>query len=131
MKKKTSLPRIEDQAHYRKVGRLRKPVADEIGKPAANIYVDENHLKHIFINHKNELAQIGFTPIMFLDTVLNNFNRIYKGNRNALILVKWNGTPKVAVIELNLALRKGFYEVLTAYVRAKGSFKNAQLLWEK
>ena len=65
MKKKTvSHPRIEDQAHYHKIGRLRKSIADQINKAPVNIYIDDNHLKHILIQHKKELAKIGFTPLI-------------------------------------------------------------------
>ncbi|MDR0438217.1 MAG: hypothetical protein LBH22_07965 [Bacteroidales bacterium] len=132
MKKKTTRPRIEDQRQYKKIGRLRKNIADQIRKPAANIYVDDNHLKHIFEKHTNELAKVGLTPEMFVDLVVNNFNRIYKSNnRESILLVQWNGTPKVAVIELNLAFKDRFYEIKTAFVKTKVSFKNLKLLWKK
>ncbi|MCL2416309.1 MAG: hypothetical protein FWD02_00030 [Bacteroidales bacterium] len=131
--KKTQIshPRIEDQKHYKKIGKLRKAIATHIGRKSADIYIDENHLKHILLRHKSELAKIGFTPETFLNFVLNGFNRIYKGKRDALVLVVWNGVPKVAVIELNLALKKEFYEVLTAFIRTKSMFKKENLLWQK
>jgi len=78
----TNRPRIEDQKHYKKIGRLSPAIAKSICRKSADIYVSENYLKHIFIKHKNELAKIGCTPMMFLDTVVNGFNRIYKGKRN-------------------------------------------------
>lgn|GEM_PF-957003 len=130
-KKSTTQPRIENQAHYHKIGRLRKPIADEIGKPTADIYIDDNHLKHIFFRHKDELAKIGLTPKMFVDIVINNFNRIYKSNQDSLFLVKWNGMPKVAAIELNFAFKREFYEIKTAFVKTKHTFKNLKLLWKK
>ena len=39
MKQKTPTnhPRIEDQKHYKKIGRLRKSIADAIYQPAADI----------------------------------------------------------------------------------------------
>jgi len=123
--------RIEEQRHYRKVGRLSPTIAKAIRRKSADIYIDENHITHIFNRHEKELASIGFTPMMFLNAIINNFNRVYKGNRNALILVKWNGVPKVVIIELNLALKEGFYEVLTALIRAKKSLKTKDLLWQK
>ena len=92
MKKKTvNRPQIEDQRHYKKIGKLKKSIADQIHKPSANIYVDDNHIKHIFNRHKDELEKIGFTPMMFVNAVVSNFNRIYKGHGNALQLVVWNG----------------------------------------
>jgi hypothetical protein len=132
MKKKTSRPRIEDQAHYQKIGRLRKPVADEINQPSADIYIDDNHLKHILIRHKEDLEKLGFTPLAFVDLVVGKFNRIYKlEGRQSIWLVRWNGIAKVTVIELNFALKEGFYEIKTAFVAPKSRFKNCILLWKK
>jgi len=125
-------PRIEDQKQYKKIGRLRKPIADIIGEPAADVYIDDNHLKHIFFEHKNELAKVGLTPLMFVDLVVNNFNRVYKSNnKRSLLLVQWNGTPKVTAIELNLAFKDVFYEINTAFIKRKETFKNLKLLWKK
>ena len=132
MKKKTSRPRIEDQAHYQKIGRLRKPIAGEINKPSADIYVDDNHLKHILNEHKDDLAKVGLTPLMFVDVVVNTFNRIYKQKgRRSILLVHWNCVAKVSIIELNFALKDNFYEVKTAFIRDKDRFKDENLLWEK
>jgi len=111
-KRTTNHPRIEDQKHYKKIGRLRKPIAEAIGKVPADIYIDDNHIKHIFEQHKNELTKLGLTPLMFVDLVIDKFNRIYKqDSRQSFFLVHWNCLPKVTVIELNFALKIGFYEV--------------------
>ncbi len=128
---KRTLSQIEHQSHYQKIGRLRKPIADHIGRKPADIYIDENHLKHIFSRHKEDLAKIGLTPQMFIDLVVNNFNRIYKGSGQSILLVEWSGAPKIVAIELNLAFRKGFYEVKTAFMKPKNKFKQEYLLWEK
>ncbi|MCL2413376.1 MAG: hypothetical protein FWC98_04470 [Bacteroidales bacterium] len=132
MKKKTkNHPQIEDQRHYKKIGKLKKSIADQIGRETADIYVCENHLKHIFNRHEAELASVGLTPQMFVDLVVNNFNRIYKGDRNAVLLVLWNGRPKATVIEMNYALQRGFYEIKTATIMRKDFFENKILLWRK
>ena len=127
----TPHPRIEDQGHYHKIGRLRKPIAEHIRRKSADIYIDDNHLKHIFAHHKDELAMVGQTPRMFVDLVVNHSNRIYLSNKDSLYLVRWNCVPKVAVIELNLAFKNGFYEVKTAFIKSKHTFKNLKLLWKK
>jgi len=132
MKKKlTTQPRVEDQRYYRKIGKLKKSVADAIGKECTNIYISDNHLKHIFIKHKNEIAQVGLTPLAFVDLVVGKYNRIYKGRRSALQLVVWNGSAKVVIIELNLALENNFYEVVTATIKRKSNLKDHDLLWKK
>ncbi|MCL2413950.1 MAG: hypothetical protein FWC94_01690 [Bacteroidales bacterium] len=127
----TNRPRIEDQKHYKKIGKLKKTIADQIGRETADIYVCESHLKHIFNRHEAELASVGLTPQMFVDLVVINFNRIYKGVGNSLLLVLWNGKPKTTAIEMNYALQKGFYEIKTATVMRKDFFDKKTLLWKK
>ena len=122
---------IKEQQQYEKVGRLRKPVADRIGRNAADIYVDHSHLRHIVKNHAKDLADLGLTPKMFVELVVKNYNRIYKADRQALFLVIHNGYPKVTVIEMNYALKEDFYEVKTTSVRRKDFFNGKVLLWEK
>jgi hypothetical protein len=130
-KKTANHPRIEDQAHAKKLGRLSQSVAKAIRRKSADIYITESYTKHIFNRHIGELRAIGYTPLDFAKEVIVGFNRIYKGAGNSILLVKWNGTPKVAAIELNLAFRKEFYEVKTAQIRAKANMKNLKLLWQK
>ena len=122
---------IKEQKQYEKVGRLRKPVADAIGRRPADIYIDQNHLRHIFNRHKDDLAELGLTPILFVNLVVSGFNRIYKAKRQALYLIIQNGNPKVVVIEMNYAFKKGFYEVKTATVMRGDFFDGKELLWEK
>ena len=124
-------PTIEAQAHYQKVGRLRKPIADAINRKAADIYISDNHLKHIFNKHRAELELVGLTPKIFVDLVVSGFNRIYKGVENSLWLVIYNGSSQVVVIDMNYALKKGFYEVKTATVVNKNNLKSKELLWIK
>jgi len=132
MKKKTAnRPQIEDQPHAKKLGRLSQSVAKTIGKKSADIYITENYIKHIFNRHIEELRAVGYTPFDFAKEVVTGFNRIYKGAGESILLVKWNGTPRVAAIELNFAFQKEFYEVKTAQIRAKANMKNLVLLWEK
>ena len=122
---------IKQQRQYEKVGRLRKPVADAIGRKPADVYIDQNHLRHIFNKHKDDLSELGLTPMMFVNLVVAGFNQIYKAKRQALYLVIQNGKPKVVVIEMNYAFKMGFYEVKTATVMRKDFFSGKELLWEK
>ena len=130
-KKNPNRPQIEDQPHAKKLGRLSQSVAKTIGKKSADIYITENYIKHIFNRHIEELRAVGYTPFDFAKEVVTGFNRIYKGAGESILLVKWNGTPRVAAIELNFAFQKEFYEVKTAQIRAKANMKNLVLLWEK
>jgi len=127
----TNHPRIEEQAHAKKLGRLSQSIAKTIRKKSADIYITDNYVKHIFNRHVDELQAIGYTPLDFAKEVISGFNRIYKGTGDSILLVKWNGTPRVAAIELNFAFQKEFYEVKTAQIRAKEKMKNLELLWLK
>ena len=113
---------------YFHVGRLSQPVAKNIKRKAANIYVDNNHLRHIENKHGVELAALGFDAMSFIKLVVKGFNRIYKGTGNSIQLVIYNGKPKVTVIELNLVLKAGFYEVKTATIMKKTYLKPEKLL---
>ena len=124
-------PTIGEQTHYVKVGRLHKPIADAIGREAAYIYISQNNLRHIFLRHRTEIAELGFTPKAFVDLVVTGFNQIYKAQRDALFLIIQNGKSKVVVVEMNYSLKEGFYEVITASVMSKDFFKNKELLWKK
>ena len=115
--------------NYTKVGRLSLPVAKAIRRKAADIYIDDNHLRHIFIYHDKELRALGFDALTFVKLVVNNYNRIYKGASTSLLLVIYNGKPKVTAIELNLVLKQGFYEVKTATIVRKTFLKEEKLLW--
>ena len=114
---------------YQKVGRLDKVVADAIGYESADICVSNSGLRHIFEGHHVELAQLGLTPVAFVSIVATNFNRIYKGHGQALILALCNGNAKVVIIELSL--RQSFYYVKTAFVKNQKSLDKIELLWSK
>ncbi|MDR1951635.1 MAG: hypothetical protein LBP96_05340 [Bacteroidales bacterium] len=127
----TQKTKIQDQPHAKKVGRLTQPVANAIRRKAADVYITDNYIKHIFIGHENDLGAVGLTPLQFVEIVANGYNRVYKGSGQSLLLVKWNGNPKVAAIEMNLAFKKEFYEIKTAQIREKRRFKVENLLWKK
>jgi hypothetical protein len=116
--------------NYHKIGRLRLPVAKSIHRPAADIYIDGSHLKHIANRHGAELAALGFDAFTFVTLAVGNYNRIYKGSGDSLLLVIYNGKPKVAAIELNFSLREKFYEVKTAVIVRKGFLKEEQCIWK-
>ncbi len=126
--KKESIPLLK---HGNKVGRITQPIARIIRRKSANIYLTDNYIRHIFNNHAEQIEALGYTPKEFVILVMKDFNRIYKGNGNSLLLVKWNGSPKVVAIELNYSLKNKFYEVKTAQIRAKNSFNSKALMWEK
>ena len=88
-------------------------------------------MKHIFLQHRKEITELGFTPKSFVDLVATNFNCIFQGSGESLLLVMQNGKSKVIAIEMNYALQKGFYEVKTATVMSKSFLEKRKLLWTK
>lgn len=114
--------------NYTKVGRLKQPIAKEISRKAAYIYVDDYHLKHIENKHQHELSSVGLDAFNFVKLVVGGFNQIRKGSGNSILLVIYNGKPKVVAIELNYSIKKGFYEVKTATIMSKKSIERKDLL---
>jgi hypothetical protein len=88
-------------------------------------------LRHIVKKHGKELAALGFDASTFVQLVVSGYNRIYEGKDSSLLLVMFNGKPKVTAIELNLVLKTGFYEVKTATTMNKEFLKKRKLLWQK
>ncbi len=123
--------KIQDQKHIYKIGRLNQPIAKAIHRKAADIYITQNSIRHIFIKHAEQLNSVGCTPLEFVEMLMKNYNRIYRGTGYSLLLTKWNGLPEVAAIELNFAFKKEFYEVKTAFIKRKSDFKEENLLWQK
>jgi hypothetical protein len=119
--------------HYTKVGRLKTTIAKSIHRKSADIYISENHLQHIYKRHSAELDALGLTNIEFVRLIINGFNQIREGKNEALLLVIYNSesNAKVVVIELNLALKKKFYEVKTATAYRKENINKKTLLWQK
>lgn len=119
---------IEKQSQYKKVGRLKMSVAKSIRRKSADIYIDKNHIKHIEKTHGKELGYIGLDAYSFVKLVVVSFNQIRKGSGDSLLLVIYNGKPKVVAIELNFVLKKGFYEVKTATIINKNRLEKKELL---
>jgi hypothetical protein len=119
---------------YYKVGRLRKPIADKIHRPAADIYVNDNHLRHI----KNKHSQQGglnnhSSVIAYVEQILSECNLICEGTGEALLMVS-NQPSKVnvTVIELiQLDSRSNIYYVKTASRRPKSYLARKKILWIK
>ncbi|MDR1739595.1 MAG: hypothetical protein LBR45_02425 [Bacteroidales bacterium] len=119
---------------FTKVGRITMPIARAARMKAADIYVDENHIKHIYNNHGKELQQLGFSAFEMVRTIVSSFNRIYKAPRNGFYIVvysKDNRKTKSAVIELNYSVKKEFYEIKNSAPYRTEFFNNRSLLWEK
>ncbi len=72
---------------FTKVGRITMPIAKAARMKAADIYVDENHIKHVAGKHKRELSQLGISAVDIVKLVASSFNRIYKADRGCFFIV--------------------------------------------
>ena len=119
---------------YIKLGRLKKPIADKIGRKPADIYIEYNYLRHIENGKGEYLISIGHNALSYVKKVVDNFMEIRKGKGNALLLVayiKENNYVNVAVIELSLVLKSSIYLVKTAMPRRRGMANEEVVLWKK
>lgn len=119
---------------YVKVGRIRKGVADEAGIKCADVYIATHYLNHIKDRHKTELKLLGLSPILMVKIVLDNYNRIYQGSEESILLVCFEEKAKshlTAALTLNYIVKKGFWEVRTAQPRSSDNLKKKKEIWKK
>lgn len=116
-----------------KVGEISEEIAQEASIQNGEIFlIDGNKkygLQHIIQNHKKELEQLGLTAEDFVLLVCQNFNEIREGHSGRLLLVKNNGVPKVAVVELEV--NDKVYTVISASPRSKKYLNKRKLLWRE
>ena len=103
-----------DSVFY-KIGKIRYGSwANKILK-AYDIVVSERDLVHIQNEHNTELEAIGLTAFDFVKYIADNFNKIYKGSGNSVLLVVWREkTSYTAAIELYLTKQNDVYKIKTA-----------------
>lgn len=117
---------------FLKVGRLKKSIADKAHIKSADIYVTEDHLRHIYNYHGKELSTMGFSAMDFVKTIVSNFNQIRIGSGNSYLLVIYDEKSSVqhtAAISINYIVKKGIWEVKTAQPRSVQSIKKKKRIW--
>jgi len=97
--------------------------------------VGNKDLGETHINRVARLKQIkafGYDGAKALvEDVARNYNHIYHGRGSTLLLVKKNGNPKVAYIQLEPSANGDFYDVKSALVTRKDFFDKKMPLWER
>lgn len=115
-----------------KVGRLRMTIARAIGRRCADIYISDNHLKHIANAHSKELAQLGIGALENVKLVTASYNQIRQGSGTSLLLVIYSEEHHhTAAIDLNYSTKKGVWGMKTAQPRRNRDIDNRKLLWKK
>ncbi|MDR1739895.1 MAG: hypothetical protein LBR45_03985 [Bacteroidales bacterium] len=72
---------------FTKVGRITMPIARAAKMKAADICVDNNHVRHVANEHKRELTQLGISAIDLIKLVATSFNRIYQAKKGCFFIV--------------------------------------------
>ena len=115
---------------YLKVGRLKATIAQKAHLKCADIYVSENYLKHIQLQHGNELQSLGIAPFDFVKLICGHFNEIRRGSGDSVLLVIYNhNLSYVAGIALNYSVKDGFWEVKTAEPRRLRTIQKKAQIW--
>ena len=121
---------MENYKPYIKVGRLNYTVAKEAHLKCADIYVSENYLRHIQLQHGGELAALDIEPFDFVKLICDKFCEIRQGTGDSVLLLMYNDNlTYVASIALNYSLKDDFWEIKTAEPRRLRTIKNKALIW--
>lgn len=110
-------------------------VFDKIGKPKAPLRLTPSMLKHVFDRHGKEM---GLSPtddaIDFILDVMDNFDHVRQGDKNAVIFSIENGRSRTGRRAVTILLNSEsgeYYGIKTSgYERIEGLNKKP-LLWEK
>jgi len=118
------------------VGEINSEIAEITGIETGTIVLcDGNDMWgriHITKKHINDLLSNGYTDVdTFVNDVVTNFNQLRLGKDKTIMLVKWNGLPKVVFIALNFNIQTNCYTVGSAGLFRKDYIEKRKLLWER
>ncbi|MBV6340885.1 hypothetical protein [Candidatus Magnetobacterium casense] len=116
-------------------GCIDEEVAGQIKRLAAPIRLqrgNENYGEiHIEQRHGQEIRKVGYKSVRdFVEDITKNFTQI-RDNGTRLLLVKTNGLPCSAAIDLSLSLDGNYYTVITAGTFGSKYLNNKELLWQR
>jgi hypothetical protein len=118
-----------------RLGEISPEIAQAIGREAAPIRLPEGdgrygeqHLK--LPRRAAEIRSAGYNDeVEFAADIARNFNAIYRGDDDRLLLAKENGSPLVAVVELSR--RQNHWSIVTASLRRPDYLAKQELLWKR
>ena len=114
---------------YMKIGRINQTRARKAHISAADILINQNHINHIAIKHKRELAELHISAWDYIAMIIAMYDEIRQNQGTSILLIKSNPDKAndTVTIELTLNIKYKFGEVRTAQPRSDVS-KN-KLLW--
>ncbi|MBF0456208.1 MAG: N-6 DNA methylase [Magnetococcales bacterium] len=114
-------------------GVINDEIAQAVGINSAPIRISTKKHQHIVRPERLKQAQQnGYASVESLvEDVAKNYNSVFQGKKNTLLLAKRNGKAKIAFIELEKGDDGIFYAVNTALVSRDNFLKNKKLLWER
>ena len=118
---------------YIKVGRINMTIARKAHIKAGDIVVHPHYIRHIELEHGEQLANLGITASDYIKVIIEKFSQIRKGSDNSILLViKSFGKNKVLALQLTDLIddKNQVWEIHTSYPRNKFN-KNQKLLWER
>lgn len=114
-----------------KVGRIKQNSWANEKLKAADVFIDETELVHIFNRHNREISSFHHTPLSFVIHVITNFNEIYESPEPDcfVLVVKQQLFSNQAVIQLSFDGTQ--YKVKTAAPIKTKQLLNRKLLCAK
>ena len=121
-------------------GEIDKDLAGKIGRQSGPIKLqfgtDEGESRHGWVHvkerHEREIRAAGYSNVdQFIHDVSQNYTQVRQGKGRSLFLVKAQGQPRVAIVEMAPDASGDFYRVKTAYLTTTKGLKKRDLLWER
>lgn len=103
------------------VGTISAKLARLMGGSCRQVVIDYSHITHIDNEHLQQIKRIGLSPTLFIKTVLNNYNTVYRGSvtkdgHQSFVLAVYNvPMSNVAAITLESSDKGDNWIVRTAH----------------
>ena len=130
--------RQKQKKHKIFVGKIPLSVARITGVRFTDVVMDGSHAVHIGNDHRKELKNLGISPTMFVQLVVENFNTLYLGNvengKQSYVLVVYDvPMSKAAAITLEYYADGSCWMVRTAFPIRAAEIRNhpEKIIWTK
>jgi len=112
-----------------KVGRIKATIARKAHIKAADIVIDNNHIKHINTFHGEELRSLGLTAIDYVKIVAATYTEIRKNKGTSILLVKVNQEKDDDTVTIELVLNEKTHQWEVRTAQPRRDLRNNELLY--